>query len=163
MEFRQRRYTLADNFEMKARVGTYDQLEMAMALAFNDSIAKFYAFTNTYGLIFFSYLSDREEANLYRPVEYPTTTDPKKTAYETYIIRSFQAPKSVGPAIEYTRDWLRDLTKAQYEKFAGPHEDFWDMWSEPGVLVSTGNDWTHIGAHTGGICYVKPVWMLIGK
>ena len=163
MEFRQRRYTIADNFEMRARVGTYDQLEMAMALAFNDRRAKFYADTRTYGLIFFNWLSDREESHLYRPVEYPTSTDPKNPSYETYIIKQFNEPKSVGPAIQYAKQWLSALTKSQFEKYAGPHEEFWDMWSEPGALVCTGENWTHIGTHTGGICYVKPSWMMIGK
>lgn len=71
---------------------------------------------------------------------------------------------SVGPAVEFTLKWLKTMEQDRFEEFAGPPAFQWDVWSEVGVLVSTGEEWNQqLGAHSGAICHVKPRWMYVGK
>lgn len=164
MKFPRTSHTIADNFQIIARVGSMDQFERVFSVAFNESSARYYAETTEYGLIFFWYLSDHEMRNLNRPMSYPVSTDPKEPEYANYIIRRLPEDRmSTGSALEFAKDWLADLSHDDFEKMAGPTIENWDIEHERGVIVSTGDVWNHIGTHSGSICYIKPYWMWLGK
>lgn len=164
-KFETRESTVADNFHITATVGSLGQFEKAMSIAFNERRATWYAETKQFGLIFFSFLSDNEKREVNKPVEYPTSAAPaEEIKYEAYMIRPLPRVMSVGPALEFALDWLKRMDQDRFEEFAGPPAFQWDVWSEVGVLVSTGSEWNQeIGVHSGGICHIKPRWMYVGK
>ena len=134
------------------------------SIAFNDGSAEWYADTKAFGLVFFNFLSDKEMQSLHRPMTWPITTAPAdKIVYEDYILKPLSHKMSVGPAMGFALDWLKEMNQDRFEFYAGPSTFHWDIWSEFGVIVSTGGSFQQIGEHPGAICFVKPNWMYIGK
>ena len=163
--FETREHTIADNFHITATVGSLGQFERAFSIAFNESTAEWYAETKKFGLIFFSFLSDKEKRDVNRPVEYPLSSAPaEKIEYESYIIKPLRYRMSVGPSLVFALDWLKNMDQDRFEVFAGPPAFQWDVWSEVVVLISTGSELNQeIGTHSGAVCHVKPRWMYVGK
>ena len=148
-----------------------------MSLAFNGQSAKYWAETKTWGLCYFWYMEkeagvqlehdhmelDREE------YEYHSRTPDGETLYlrsndsmfwtETYQIHMFDEPLGVGSLLDRTWDWL----KAPERIYPQPADHDGDNVKGFTIATQEGLWHGHIGSHHGGICFVNPDWMWLGK
>ncbi len=171
------RGVLGDNFKVHVRASGRDAFEAAMSLAFNGKSAKYWAETETWGLCYFWYMekesgvstehhhmeSDRES------YEYHSKTEDGEILYvrdndsvfwrENYQIHRFKTPRGVGILLDDAWNWLMDPDR----KYPVPADH--DGSNDKGFTIATQEGiWEgHIGSHHGGICFIRPDWMWIGK
>jgi hypothetical protein len=171
------RGVLGDNFKVSVRASGRDAFEAAMSLAFNGKNAKYWAETETWGLCYFWYMEkeagmstehhhmelDREE------YEYHSKAKDGEILYyrdsdsifwtESYPIHSFGTALSVGPLLDRTWDWLNapERVYPQPADHDGSNDKGFTIATQEGIWEG------HIGSHHGGICFIRPDWMWIGK
>lgn len=169
------RMVLGDNFKVDVRASGYEVFEAALALAFNGRSASYYAETQSWGLLYFWFVSDQEGLRTEHRhsrdrcddgYQYHHRLDDGTVLYsydssedywsEQYQIRSM--PKlSVGPLLETTWEWLQ---RASY-----PEPLDHDGSNNRGFRIRNADSiWEgHFGDHRGVVCSVMPDWMWLGK
>jgi hypothetical protein len=168
---------LGDNFKVYVRASGREAFECAMSLAFNGKDAKYWAETKAWGLVYMWYVSEHEGLNTdhhhmeseFEDYDYHSTDSNREQLYtrnthrmfwnEEYQIHRFDEPLSVGSLLDQTWDWLNHPDRDY------PEPDDHDGSNNKGFTIATQEGlWEgHIGSHHGGICFIRPDWMWIGK
>jgi len=168
---------LGDNYKVFVRASGRDAFEAAMSLAFNGKNAKYWAETETWGLCYFWYMeketrmgTEHHHMELNREkYEYHSKTKDGEILYsrsndsvfwtESYPIISFGTPLSVGSLLDRTWEWLNapERVYPQPADHDGSNDKGFTIATQEGIWEG------HIGSHHGGICFIRPDWMWIGK